>query len=104
MFWEPVERRWLEVAAAAGSPAILIECVCPDGAELVRRLHMREALESQPRQPLDLALHPGSIPTVFQPRLVLDTTRSLDTLVDEAVAYVERLISPGALVAGSVRT
>jgi predicted kinase len=91
VFWEPVERRWLEIADAAGSPRILIECVCSDRDELARRLTTREAVESQPRTPLDLARHPGATPTPFQPRLTLDTTRPLADLVDEAVSYVEHL-------------
>lgn len=89
VYWESVERRWLEIAEAAGSPAILIECICPDREEIVRRLALRDALESQPRDPLDLRKHPGSSPTQFAPRLTLDTARVLDEIVDEAVAYIE---------------
>ena len=94
VFWESVEQRWHEIAEFAGSPRILIECVCPDRSELVRRLATRHAVESQPREPLDLARHAGAAPTSYQPRLVLDTTRPLDELVEEAIAYL-RL---GALV------
>lgn len=89
--WESVERQWLEIVSLAGSPPILIECVCPDRNELVRRLATRDALESQPREPLDLWLHPGSAATAFQPRLTLDTTQPLDVVVDAALAYVEQL-------------
>jgi predicted kinase len=89
--WESVERRWLEITEVACSPPILIECVCADRAELVRRLATRDALESQQRDPLDLRRYPNSAPTRFEPRLTLDTTRPLDEIVDEAVAYVERL-------------
>jgi predicted kinase len=89
--WESVERRWLEIAELAGSPATLIECVCADREELVRRLATRDALESQPRSPLDLRRHPGSAPTRFEPRLTLDTTRPLRELVDEALAYIRHL-------------
>lgn len=91
VYWEPVERRWLEIAALAGSPAILIECVCTDRDELVRRLATRGALESQPREPLDLRRHPGSVPAQFEPRLTVDTTRALVELVAEALAYIEHL-------------
>jgi predicted kinase len=89
LFWESVERRWLEVALEAGSPAILIECVCPDRNELIRRLATRDALESQPREPLDLQRQPGSAATAFEPRLTLDTTRRLDDLLAEALAYID---------------
>jgi predicted kinase len=88
VFWESVEHRWLQIAALAGSPSILIECVCPDRDELVRRLATRPALESQPRAPLDLLQHAGSAATRFQPRLVLDTTRSVEDLLDEALTYI----------------
>lgn len=94
VFWESVERNWLEIAALAGSPSILIECVCPDRDELIRRLASRVALESQPRQPLDLLRHPGSATTCFEPRLTLDTTHQIEYLVDEAVAYVLSFTSP----------
>jgi predicted kinase len=94
VFWERVERRWLEIAAFAGSPAVLIECVCGDPAELARRLATRDALESQPRVPLDLRRHPGAAATRFEPRLTLDTTRPLALLVDQAVAYVRTALAP----------
>ncbi len=92
VYWESVERRWFEIADAARSPRILIECVCPDRAVLVQRLATRDAVESQPRSPLDLRNHPNAEPTTFQPRLTLDTTtRPVDDLVDEALMYIERL-------------
>ena len=94
VFWEAVERRWLEIAARAGSPSILIECVCSDHAELARRLATREALESQPRVPLDLRRHPGAMATRFEPRLTLDTTRPLDELINEAVGYARSALAP----------
>lgn len=91
VYWESVERHWLNATELAGSPPILIECVCPDRAELVRRLATRDALESQPRDLLDLVRHPDSRPTTFRPRLTLDTTRPFGESVDEAAAYVEHL-------------
>ena len=91
VFWPRVEERWLALCERAASPPVLVECVCLDETELQRRLATRDALESQPRAPLDLARHPGAAPTSFQPRLVLDTTRPLADLVDEAVAYIDNL-------------
>jgi len=88
VFWPRVEQRWHALCERAGSPRLLIECVCPDQAELSRRLATRLALESQPREPLDLARHPGAAATLFQPRLVLDTTRPLDDVVADALAYI----------------
>lgn len=87
VFWPRVEEQWLALTAAAGSPQTLIECVCPDRDELVRRLATREGLESHPGVPLALDRHPGAAPTSFRPRLTLDTTRPLQDLVEEAVAY-----------------
>ncbi len=90
VFWPRVEQRWLELAARAGSPALLIECVCPDDGELLRRVETRDALPSQPRARLDLASHPGASPAAFQPRLVLDTTRRLNPLIEDAIRYIEQ--------------
>lgn len=89
VFWPRVEEQWLRLADAAGSPPLLVECVCGDGAELCRRVMTRPALASQPREPLDLARIPGVMPTAFEPRLVLDTTRPPAELVDEAVRYID---------------
>lgn len=94
VYWDSVERRWLEIAEAVGSPPILIECVCPDRAELMRRLRTRAALESQPRDPLNLRSYPGSMPTQFNPRLTVETTRPLAAVVDDAVAYIEAAHNP----------
>jgi len=88
VFWPRVEQRWHALCERAGSPPILIECVCPDQAELSRRLATRLVLESQPREPLALPRHPGAAATSFQPRLVLDTTRPLDDLIADARAYI----------------
>ena len=91
VFWPRVEERWRALSERAGSPAVLIECVCSDQAELRRRLATRDALESQPRAPLDLERHPGAAATSFHPRLVVDTTRPLVEIVDEALAYLGAL-------------
>ncbi|TAK55150.1 MAG: ATP-binding protein [Dehalococcoidia bacterium] len=88
VFWATVEQRWLAICERANSHAVLIECVCGDEAELRRRLTTRDALESQPRAPLELTRHPGAAATSFQPRLVVDTTRPLAESVDEALAYI----------------
>ena len=90
VYWATVEQRWLQIADAAGSSRMLIECVCPDREELVRRLRTRDALESQPREPLNLDRYEGIGETQFEPRLVLDTTRPLGEIVAEAVSWVEQ--------------
>ena len=90
VFWARVEENWLRLADLAGSPRIMIECVCADRAELARRLAARVALESQPREPFDLRRHPGTIEVTGE-RLTLDTTRPLADLVDDGLAYVHDL-------------
>lgn len=97
VYWESVERRWLEVSDAAGSPRILIETVCADRVELTARLARREIVESQTRAPIDLARHRGSRATLFEPRMTLDTTRPLGENVDDAVSYIEAARAVGAV-------
>lgn len=87
VYWAQVEERWHALAAAAGSPLIMIECVCADRDELQRRLLTRDALESQPREPLDLRRFPGTILTTSE-RLTLDATRPIDDLVEDALRYI----------------
>jgi predicted kinase len=88
VFWPSIERHWMQLAAEAASPLVLIECACPDRGELNRRLATRDARESQPRGPLALDPHSGAVATAYQPRLVLDTTRPLADLVAQALDYV----------------
>lgn len=92
VYWASVEQRWLEVADSAGSPRILIECVCPDDAELVRRLATRTALESQPRERLNPDRFPGIAETQFEPRLTVDTTRPLDEIISAAIAHIDACV------------
>ena len=99
VYWASVEERWLEISDAAGSPHILIECVCPDGAELVQRLATRSALESQPRERLNPDRFPGIAETQFEPRITLDTTRPLAATVEEAAAFVEMQVAEHELAA-----
>lgn len=84
--WASVEARWRAIAAQAGSPPIMIECVCADDDELRRRLVTRDALESQPRVPF-VERRAGTI-TVTCERLIIDTTRPVETCVAEALAYI----------------
>jgi predicted kinase len=93
VFWPRVEQRWLGLTESASCPPLLIECLCPDRAELERRLATRDALESQPRAPLDLTRHPGSAPTAFQPRLTLNTICPLPHLAEQALSYIECAVS-----------
>jgi predicted kinase len=94
VFWPRVEERWKALAAECRSELLLIHTVCPDRAELGRRLGSRNGLESHPREPLDLMRHPGAVETQHYPRLVLDTTRPLPEIVEEAMDYVQAGVSP----------
>jgi predicted kinase len=96
VYWSRVEERWLELSAIAACPPLLVECVCADRDQLVRRLTTRDGLESQPRDPLDIKKYPTSRPTAYEPRVSLDTTRPLDELVDAAMAYIESRTSAAA--------
>jgi predicted kinase len=87
VFWPEVERKSAAVAANAGVPYFMIQCVCPDDAELRRRLVTRHALESQPRAALDLRRHPGSIEPQGE-RLVLNTLLPLTETVAMALGYI----------------
>jgi predicted kinase len=85
--WPIVHRRSREVADEIGVPYIMIECVCPDGDVLIERLATRDAMISQPRAPL--AQRPDGVAEPVCERLVLDTTRPLADIVEEAMAYIE---------------
>jgi predicted kinase len=87
-YWPQVQERSREIADSAGAAYVMIECVCPDRGVLIERLASRDGLLSQPREPYRFDLVDG----IAQPaceRLVLDTTRSLAELVEEAMAYIE---------------
>jgi predicted kinase len=87
VYWPGIEENWRAVAAEAGSPLLMIECVCADRAELARRLAERPALESQPRDLRDWR----RLGRDWEPtgeRLVVNTTRPFREALAEAVAYV----------------
>lgn len=86
-YWPLVQRRSRQIADEAHAAYAMIECVCNDRAVLVDRLATRDAMPSQPREPYRFDLVEG----IREPsceRLVLDTLRPLDAIVDEALAYI----------------
>lgn len=87
VYWPMVEAGSRRVADECGAAYAMVACVCEDRDELARRLADRNALPSQPRAPYDLAGTPGAIEPSCG-RLVIDTTRPLDEIVEEALAYV----------------
>jgi predicted kinase len=92
-YWPSVQRRSREIADAAGAAYVMIECVCADRDVLIERLASRDALVSQPREPYRFDLVDG-IEEPSCERLVLDTTRRLGEIADEAVAYIEAAAVP----------
>ena len=91
VYWSRVLDNWRALTTDVGSPPLMLHCVCDDRVELVRRLATRDALESQPRNPLDLRRYPGSI-EVDCDRVVLNTTRPLDDVVADALAYIKAAV------------
>jgi len=87
VYWPLVEEKWVALCQRRGVPLRMIECVCGDRDELTRRLATRAARESQPRAPYRFDLASGIIEPSCE-RLVVDTTRPLDEIAEEALAYL----------------
>jgi len=86
-YWPAVQQRSREIAEQVGAAYVMVECVCDDRSVLVERLATRDALISQPREPYRFDRVDGIVEPSCE-RLVLDTLRPLDAIVDEAVAYI----------------
>jgi predicted kinase len=87
-YWPLVQERSRLIADGAGAAYVMIECVCQDRDMLIKRLAMRDALLSQPREPYRFDVVDGIVEPACE-RLVLDTTRPLHEIVEEAMAYIE---------------
>jgi len=87
VYWPVVEQRWKDICSRVGAPRLIVECVIADTAERARRLESRHGLESQTRTPADVSTSPGYV--LSGERIVLDTTRPVDELVHEALAYIQ---------------
>jgi hypothetical protein len=86
-YWPLVQTRSREIAEQASARYVMIECACGDRDVLVHRLATRGALVSQPREPYRFDLVDGIAEPSCE-RLVLDTLRPLDELVEEALEYI----------------
>lgn len=88
-FWPIIEERGREIAAAAKARYVMVETVCPDEAELERRVMHRDALPSQLR-----VLHAGAgRPGMYEPsccRLIVDGRTAVANLVRECLSYLSR--------------
>jgi predicted kinase len=87
-YWPLVQQRSREIAGAAGAAYVMIECACSDRDVLAERLATRDALISQPREPYRFDQVDGIVEPACE-RLVLDTLRPLDEIVEEAMAYIQ---------------
>lgn len=87
VYWPIVEQRWKDICEQAGAPRLILECMLGDDEERARRLGIRHRLESQPGTPQEVATSPGF--ELSGERIVLDTTRPIDELVEEALRYIE---------------
>jgi len=87
VFWPSIEENWRALAAAAGSPLLMIECACDDRTELARRLRERASLESQQNAPYRRRRQGREWEPSCE-RLILDTTRPSGEILSAAVDYV----------------
>jgi len=96
--WPIIEERGRALAARLGVPWLMVEVTCP--VEVIdARLANRTARRSNPTMRQDWNARPGT----YQPtceRLVLDGTRPIEELVEQALAYL-RHASVACSVLGS---
>jgi predicted kinase len=92
--WPSIEARGREVAAGAGVPWAMVECVCPEST-LDERLAARVRLESQPLQRRDWYARPGTRRPDCE-RAVVETTLPLAECADAALAHL-RAVAAGRL-------
>jgi predicted kinase len=84
--WPVIEERGRALAARLGVPWRMIEVTCP-GDIIDQRLATRTARLSNPTERQDWDARPGTYRPSCE-RLVLDGTRPIGELVEEAVAYL----------------
>jgi predicted kinase len=77
------------IADAIGADYFVIECSCPDRAELQRRLDTRSAVASQTTVTVldDPYYRPGTAPLTV-PHLQIDMTRPLEHCLSHALRYI----------------
>lgn len=86
-YWPEVERGGRGVALATSAVYLMIETRCDDHVEIERRLASREVLDTNPKNRHDWLTIPGTRDPMHN-RLVLDSRRSVDDLVEDALAYI----------------
>lgn len=75
------------IAADTGARYLIIECICRDEGELMRRLTARERMPSQMAHITDPYSLPGTAPLTV-PHLVLETDTDRDDYIKRALEYV----------------
>ena len=88
VYWPIVEQRSKDICARTGAPRLIVECLLSDTDERGRRLVARHGLESQQSTPAEGG---GGSPgyQLSGERIVLNTSRPVDELVDSALAYIK---------------
>lgn len=84
--WPVIEERGRALAARLGVPWFMVEVTCPSDV-IDARLANRTARRSNPTKRQDWAARPGTYRPSCE-RLVLDGTRPVVELVEEALAYL----------------
>jgi predicted kinase len=90
-FYPSIRERGARLASEFSADYRLIECVCDDDREHEQRLVLRRGLASQPVSLAQLTLERATktgIVALDEPRLTLDTTRTLDICLREALEYI----------------
>jgi predicted kinase len=85
-YWPAIEESGRALAARFGMPWFMIECQSP-AAVVEHRLAIRPRLESNPTQRGAGAGRPGMYTPTCE-RLILDSTRPLESLVSDSLAYL----------------
>ena len=85
-FYDTIPAKGSALAARRGLPYYFIECICPDDAELERRLRDRPRLRSNPGPEAVEALHATVAPP--GPYLRVDTTQPLERCLQLALEYL----------------
>lgn len=85
------------IAQAAGARLLVVSCACPDQAVWQARVTARQGRGLPAHHTVDWAgvqrflAQPGATYTMTDPHLSLDTTKPLDDLVAETLAWMDRL-------------
>lgn len=86
-YFKSISENGQSIAEEALASYFIIECVCSNEAELLRRLTSRMRMASQIAHIMDPYSRPGAAP-LTKPRLELDTCGDMEVCIAEALRYV----------------